>query len=310
MIAFVLSGGGSQGALQAGALQALVEQGITPDIVIGASVGAINGAYLALDPSPANLERLAETWRQLSSDEIYPGSYATALWRLLRRGQGLYSNEPLRAYLANQMPAGVRTFADLRPVRFYAIATQTPQGRMHIFGQEPGESLLDGVMASVALPPFHPPYQVGEQFYLDGSLSANLPLKIAAQLGATTIYALHIYNDLAEETFERGAFSVSTWAILKLLHNQTQAELEWAENQPQLAVHHLTLTAGPAHLANDFSRGPEFIQTGYRQTQAYLKKLPEPIPLSRPAPLKERLRDWTHPLRQAITPPWPAKDLS
>ena len=61
-IAFVLGGGGHLGAHEVGMLKALVERDIRPDLIIGTSIGAINGAMVAADPTPAAVDQLAEIW--------------------------------------------------------------------------------------------------------------------------------------------------------------------------------------------------------------------------------------------------------
>lgn len=63
--AVVLSGGGSLGAAQVGALRALYEAGVRPDLFVGCSVGALNAAFLAVDPSPGRLDELERIWRAL-----------------------------------------------------------------------------------------------------------------------------------------------------------------------------------------------------------------------------------------------------
>src|SRR5258707_10174447 len=70
--AFVLAGGGSLGAVEVGMLQALVERGIAPDLVVGASVGAINGVYFAGRPDRAGVESLSAIWRGLRRGDVFP----------------------------------------------------------------------------------------------------------------------------------------------------------------------------------------------------------------------------------------------
>lgn len=70
--AFVLAGGGSLGAVQVGMLKALARAGIVPDLVVGASVGAINGAFYAGDPTPSGVERIERIWRGLSRSDVFP----------------------------------------------------------------------------------------------------------------------------------------------------------------------------------------------------------------------------------------------
>src|SRR5205809_5596674 len=77
--AFVFAGGGSFGAIQVGMLQSLAAHGISADMVVGSSVGALNGAFYAGDPTPAGVERLAKVWRGLTRNDVFPITWKTML---------------------------------------------------------------------------------------------------------------------------------------------------------------------------------------------------------------------------------------
>src|SRR3982750_2528342 len=112
MIAFVLSGGGNRGALQAGALKALLERGIYPDLIVATSVGALNGVTLAADPTVAGAGRLAEGWRHIRRGDIFPGNPMTISWRILTRQDSLHSRDNFARFVLGQLPANVRRFKD------------------------------------------------------------------------------------------------------------------------------------------------------------------------------------------------------
>src|SRR6476646_10090373 len=78
--AFVLGGGGNLGAVQVGMLQALFEAGITPDVVIGCSVGALNAAGVGADPTLDGVGRMRETWVSLDSEDLWPAGRISGLW--------------------------------------------------------------------------------------------------------------------------------------------------------------------------------------------------------------------------------------
>jgi ribosomal protein S18 acetylase RimI-like enzyme len=121
VIAFVLSGGGPRGALQAGALQVLLEKGIRPDLIVGTSAGAINAAYLGIDPTPGGAQHLGELWQRLTKNHVFPGGMLRAAWNLLSRRNGLYSSDR-RAVLLHENEG-------FKPVRFFwrmRIAMQAP----------------------------------------------------------------------------------------------------------------------------------------------------------------------------------------
>src|ERR1039457_4253946 len=97
--AFVLSGGGNQAVAQVGMLRALLERGITPDVVVGTSAGALNGAAIATSPNLEKLEQLEAVWVGLRGEDVFPGGLFTRAWNVLRRGDHLSSNEGLQEVL-------------------------------------------------------------------------------------------------------------------------------------------------------------------------------------------------------------------
>ena len=152
-IAFVLSGGGNYGSLQAGAVQVLLEANINPDMLVGTSAGALNSAFLAVDPTPEQAQRLGEIWCRVQPDDIGTHSNVAALRRLLTHKISLYDSQPLARFLEAQLPSDVKTFGDLK-VHAYAVAVRLPDGEMWVFGDAPTDRLLDGLMSSSAIAPF------------------------------------------------------------------------------------------------------------------------------------------------------------
>jgi predicted acylesterase/phospholipase RssA len=106
MIAFVFSGGGSGGAMEAGGVKALYERGIRPDIVVGSSAGAMNAAFLAIDPTPEGVERLCTIWRNLRTRDIVPGNAVSKLWRVV--SVALHQDLLAELKYAAQLP-GIKT---------------------------------------------------------------------------------------------------------------------------------------------------------------------------------------------------------
>src|SRR5262249_59152244 len=104
MIAFVLSGGGNRCALRGGALKAVLERGIYPDLIVATSVGALNGVMLAADPTVAGARRLAESWPNIRRDDIFPGNPLTVTWRILRGRGSLHGQHNLARFIARQVP--------------------------------------------------------------------------------------------------------------------------------------------------------------------------------------------------------------
>lgn len=185
-VAFVLGGGGHLGAHQVGMLQALLERGILPDLVVGTSIGAINGAAVAADPSPAAAERLAALWGRFERSDVFGGSVLGRLGTLVRSRTHLHDNGALRTLL--QEGLGVEDFAALR-VRFECVAASIGTASERWFGSGP---LVDAVLASCAVPGILPPVRIGDDHFLDGGIVNSIPVGRAVQQGARTIYVMHV----------------------------------------------------------------------------------------------------------------------
>jgi NTE family protein len=186
--AFVLGGGGVLGAVEVGMLRALLERDIVPDLVLGTSIGALNGAMVARDPSLAVIEKLTELWKGTgaSGHEVYGDSPLRTVRRAVSTGTHLWSSKPLHQALVDEF--GDLTFEEL-PVRFQVCAASIERAAEHWFDSGP---LVDAVVASAAVPGLLPPARVGDEHYLDGGIVNSIPLGRAVQLGATRVFVLQV----------------------------------------------------------------------------------------------------------------------
>ena len=184
--AFVLGGGGVLGAAEVGMLQALLERGTRPDLVVGTSVGAINGALIAADPTPGAVDRLRTVWQELASEGVLAGSVLARVGTLVRTRTHLHRREPLRDLLRARLP--VRTFAELA-VPFQCVAASIERAAEHWFADG---DLVEAVLASSAVPGLLPPVEIDGEHYLDGGLVHSIPVGRAVALGAGTVYVLHV----------------------------------------------------------------------------------------------------------------------
>jgi NTE family protein len=183
--AIVLGGGGVLGATQVGMLRALVESGLQPDIVVGTSVGALNGAAIAANPTMAGVDVLADLWGSLSGEGLFNENVLARAGTLARYRTHLYSPTPLRRLLQSHLPAN---FEDLR-LPFQCVAASIERSVAHWFS---AGSLTDAVMASCAVPGLLPPVVIDGEHFLDGGLVHSIPIGRALALGATEIYVLHV----------------------------------------------------------------------------------------------------------------------
>jgi NTE family protein len=166
---------------------ALLEAGIRPDLMFGTSVGAINGAALACDPSPAGARGLVELWERLSARDVFGHSPLGGFTHLARTRTALHSNAALRELLSQRL-APARTFADTT-VRFQCVAASIERAGERWF--ERGD-LIEAVLASAALPGVLPPVRIDGEHFVDGGLVNSVPIARAVAAGADQVWVLHV----------------------------------------------------------------------------------------------------------------------
>lgn len=184
--AFVLGGGGHHGAFEVGMLQALLEQGVRPDMVVGTSVGALNGAAIAADPSLTMVEELKKVWLNLDDGRLFGGSIFAGAAHFMRSRTHMHSNAGLKSLIESLMP--VKTFEEL-PVRFECVAASIEHASEHWFSSGP---LIDAILASAALPGVLPPIEIDGEHFIDGGIVNSIPISRAVEMGAKQIFILHV----------------------------------------------------------------------------------------------------------------------
>lgn len=167
-------------------LRALIERGVLPDLVVGTSVGAMNGAAISADPSIETIERLESIWSKLDQEPVFAGGLFAGAARLARSRTHIQSIEPLRDLIERMLPA--RRFEEL-PVRFECAAACIERAAEHWFTHGP---LVEAILASAAVPGILPPVEISGEHFVDGGIVNSIPIERAVQLGAETIYVLHV----------------------------------------------------------------------------------------------------------------------
>jgi len=186
-VAFVLGGGGVRGAVQVGMLQALFEAGVTPDLVVGTSIGAINGAAVAAEPSLSVVDLLGAAWASPTANDVYGEPWYRQLGRLAKSRTHLYDPAALRRLIASTL--GDRTtFEDLR-VPLVVVAASIERASERWFDSGP---LVEAVLASASVPGALPPTEIDGEHYVDGGMVNSIPLGEAVRRGATTVYVLQV----------------------------------------------------------------------------------------------------------------------
>jgi NTE family protein len=184
--AVVLGGGGLLGAVQVGMIRALEEAGVQPDLVLGTSVGALNGAVLAACPSGGAAAELERLWCSPAAASVFGAGTVSRLRELARTGTAAHSAKPLREALLARL--GAVRIEDLR-VPFQCCAARIEDASEEWFDRG---CVVDAVLASSAVPGLLPPVARGEYHYFDGGLVDSIPLGRAVELGARRVFVLQV----------------------------------------------------------------------------------------------------------------------
>jgi NTE family protein len=251
--AFVLSGGGNQGVGQVGMLRALLERGYRPDVVIGTSVGALNGSRIATSPTLESVDRLEQVWLGLRGEDVFPGNALRRAWNLLRRDDHLIPNDGLRAVIAAADPAA--TFEELEvPLR--VVATDLVTGNEHVFVRGP---LHKALLGSTALPGIFPPVDYNGFRLVDGAVVNLIPISHALAGPVDRIFVLDVSDPIGERPI-RSPLDVAIRAFAISRDQRFVLELQWVPAEIEVLVF-------PAPHDDreflDFSGAREIIDEGY-----------------------------------------------
>lgn len=207
-VAFVLSGGASLGAIQVGMLHALYERGIAPDVIVGTSAGAMNGAFIASRPQTVETaDALAAVWRGLRRGQVFPLNPLTGLLGFLGARDHLVPASGLRRLIARNVRC--ETLEEM-PIPLHVVAVDV------ISGEELRLShgrVVDAVLASAAIPGVVAPVPWEDRTLMDGGVANNTPISHAVELGAELIYVLPTGHACALREPPRGALALALHAI-------------------------------------------------------------------------------------------------
>ncbi|WP_299053035.1 patatin-like phospholipase family protein [uncultured Nocardioides sp.] len=237
--AFVLGGGGVLGAAEVGMLGALLDRGVVPDLVLGTSVGALNGALLAQDPVPAVVERLTALWREAATTrDVYGDGPLATVRRAVVTGTHLYSADPLTRRLRTEL--GDVRLEDL-PVPLEVCASSIERAAEHWFTTGP---VVDAVIASAAVPGLLPPARVGDEHFLDGGITNSIPLGRAVSRGATRVFVLQVGRIDRPLTVPRRPWEVARVSFEIARRHRFHRELAEAQDPPGRVEVHVLPAAG------------------------------------------------------------------
>jgi NTE family protein len=253
--AFAISGGGARGAAQVGMLRALLERGITPDFVVGVSIGAWNGAWLAHRPEIDWVRQLEAVWRRVTRRTL-----DMVWWRaarnMVRRRPSLYEGTGLSRFIAQHIQ--VHNFEDLA-VPLHTVAIDLTMGTKAVFSHGP---LAPAVLASSAIPGVFPTVTINGHQHVDGGLVDPTGLDTAIELGARRVYVLDSgyagrlpaplgsMNAIVDHTFQVAAQHRTRWTIKQMGRS--------------VEIIHLRPDAGFLRHSMDFGATDFYLNEGYR----------------------------------------------
>ncbi len=266
-VAFVLSGGAALGASQVGMLRALLERGITPDLIVGTSIGAWNGLWLAAHPDLASLDKLETIWRSITMFELFGGNVISFVANRASKRPYLVSHDGMQRIFHRAAELGGLngiTFEDL-PVSLKVSASNLTRGVTEVFEHGP---VAPAVLASSSIPGIFPPLMIDGQQYVDGGLLDNGGVSVAVEAGAREIYVLSVMT--AGELTE--PVTTLTDLIVRSLHLVAANHVHAAIRQYAKRAEFIVIEDDTAERTSalDFHHTTQYFASGYTAAQRKL----------------------------------------
>jgi NTE family protein len=261
--AFVLAGGGSFGAIQVGMMHALAARGIEADMVVGCSVGALNGAYYAGDPTLKGVLQLETIWRGLRRHDVFPVTWRTLMSFLWKR-DFLIPHDGLQKLIDDHLP-----YRDLRDAKLpvHIVTTDLVSGDSVVLSEGPA---AQAIIASTAIPGAFAPVRYKDLYLADGAISSNTPIRVAIEKGAQRLIILPTGYACATQAPPTGAVASALHALTLLIARQLVSELEGLDPSIEyFVVPPLCPLVGSPY---DFSRTADHIVRAIESTDAWLEQ--------------------------------------
>ncbi len=262
-VAFVLSGGAGLGAVQVGMLRALYERDIVPQLIVGTSVGAVNGAFVASRPQTVETAReLGEIWRNLHRGQIFPLNPLSGLLGFLGSRDHLVPASGLRQLIVKYSR---HQRLEQMPIEFHVVAVDVVTGEELLLSHGP---VLDAVLASAAIPAVLPPVTWGDRTLMDGGVANNTPISHAVALGAREIYVLPSGHSCALEPPPSSALGMALHALTLLMQSRLIADIELHRDRAKLVVLPPPCPLGIQPI--DFAHAEELIERSLSDARVFL----------------------------------------
>jgi NTE family protein len=261
--ALVLAGGGSFGAIQVGMMHSLAARGIIADMVVGSSVGAMNGAYYAGDPTLRGVLQLEAIWRSLRRHDVFPITWRT-LFALLWRRDFLIPHDGLQKLVDDHLP-----YRDLEDAQLpvHIVATDLVTGDSVVLSEG---SAAQAIIASTAIPGAFAPVRYKDYYLVDGAIASNTPVRVAIEKGARRLIILPTGYACSTQAPPTGAVANALHALTLLIARQLVSELEdIGPGIEYFVVPPLCPLVGSPY---DFSRTSDHIERAVASTDAWLEQ--------------------------------------
>lgn len=266
-LAFVLSGGGSLGSIQVGMLRALYERGIAPDLIVGTSAGAINGAFIASRPQTVEtVDTLAGIWRSVRRSQVFPLNPLTGLFGFIGARRHLVPDSGLRRLLERHLD--YERLEDA-PIPLHVIATDVMTGAEVRLSSGPA---IDAIMASAAIPGVLPPVRWDGMELIDGGVASNTPIGHALELDADEVYVLSTGSACALSKPPSGALGMLIHATSLMIQRQLEADIRSLGEEASVII--LPPPCPYNVQPTDFGHADSLIEQALRRSREFLDGIP------------------------------------
>ncbi len=262
--AWVFAGGGSLGAVQVGMLKALMRHKLRPDLVVGASVGAINGAYFAGRPDAAGVAALERIWLGIDQDDVFPVTLRSGVAVLVGHRNYLVDPASLNGLIGKLLP--FKRFEEAR-LPCYVVATDIYNGHEVCFSE--GEA-QQAVLASASIPAVFPPVRYGDRYLVDGGVANNTPISTAVELGAQRVVVLPTGFSCSITQPPPSLVAMALHALNLMIMKQLVRDIAVLSPRAEILV---VPPLCPVEITPyDFSQTASLIERAERSTQKWLKE--------------------------------------
>jgi NTE family protein len=259
-VAFVFQGGGSVAATQVGMLRALLDAGITADLAVGSSSGALNAVAFAEMPTYEGVDRLEQLWLSMRRKSIAPITFPSIISALIGRSPALLPNTAMRRFLES---AAISRNLEDTELPVHVVATDIADGLTVLLSSG---DLVTALLASAAFPGLYPPVLIGSRHLIDGGVAADIPVLQAEALGATRTYVLPAALSDQPDTLPRGPVPLAFRAVGQVLDAVSRRDIAMAKGDVHMLPAPLSRAAHPL----DFHETARLIEDGYRLAAEWL----------------------------------------